>query len=255
MKVNVSALALLGAASLLAASAPARAQTGTIEGTVTFAGTDDQAKPVAANVDKDQAVCLKNGPINRSDYVVNPKNKGVRWAVVWLVDANDYTAPLPVPDALKQPKDKEVVLDQPCCQFEPHILCLREGQTLVIKNSGTVTHNTKIDSPGDNPSVNPLIPPGQSVSVPGWKADYKPSVIGCSIHGWMGGYVRVFNHPYFAVTDEDGHYKIENVPAGDFHIVAWQESIGYLDKGLKKGDPVTIKPGAVTTVNFEVKPK
>ena len=57
---------------------------------MTFAGTDDQAKPVPANVDKDQAVCLKDGPIYKSNYVVNPKNKGVRWVVVWLVDADDF---------------------------------------------------------------------------------------------------------------------------------------------------------------------
>ena len=42
--------------------------------------------PEPANVDKDQAVCLKNGPILKQDYVVNPKNKGVKWAVVWLMD-------------------------------------------------------------------------------------------------------------------------------------------------------------------------
>ena len=208
-----------------------------------------------ANVNKDQAVCLKNGPILQQDYVVNPKNKGVRWAVVWLVDANDLNAALPIHPNLKEVEQKEVILDQPCCQFEPHIVYLREGQTLVVKNSGTIPHNTKIDSPGDNPSVNPLIPPGQSVKVPGWKADYKPSVIGCSIHGWMSGYVRTFNHPYFAVTDEDGHFKIENAPAGNYNIVAWQESVGYLDKGLKKGDPITIAPNATTTDNFEVKPK
>ena len=148
-----------------------------------------------------------------------------------------------------------MVLDQPCCQFEPHIVCLREGQTLVVKNSGTIPHNTKIDSPGDNPSVNPLIPPGQSVEVPGWKADYKPSAIGCSIHGWMSGLRPHLQPPLFRRHGRGRHFKIENAPAGKYHIVAWQESVGYLDKGLKKGDPITIKPNATTTVNFEVKPK
>ena len=86
-----------------------------------------------ANVDKDQAVCLKNGPIYKSDYVVNPKNKGVRWVVVWLVDAEDYKKELPIHPDLKEPKDKTVVLDQPCCQFVPHIVALREGQDLEIE--------------------------------------------------------------------------------------------------------------------------
>ena len=94
--------------------------------------------------------------------------------VVWLVDADDYKKELPINPDLKEPKDKTVVLDQPCCQFTPHIVALREGQDLEIKNSGTIPHNTKIDSPGDNPSINPLLPPGSSQVVPGWKASVAP---------------------------------------------------------------------------------
>ena len=236
------------------AVAPAASEPwGTIEGQATWAGGDLPA-PTPVIVDKDQAQCLKSGPIFKTDYVVNVKNKGVRWVVVWLVDADDYKKAPPVHPDLKEPKDKEVVLDQPCCQFEPHAVCLREGQTLIARNSGTVPHNSRIDSPGDNPDVNPLIPPGASISVPGWKADARPSLVSCGIHPWMSAYVRVFDHPYFAVTDEDGHFKIEKAPAGDFRIVAWQESVGYLDRGLKKGDPITIKPGGVTEVDFPVKP-
>ena len=247
---------VLGAAAPMIASDAEHAdgQWGTIQGKATWAGTDDEAKPTPANVDKDQAVCLKNGPIHKQDYVVNPKNKGVQWVVVWLVDADDYKKELPINPALPAPTEK-VVLDQPCCQFVPHIITLREGQTLTAKNSGTIPHNTKIDSPGDNPSLNPLLPPGQSVEIPGWKAATAPSTVSCSIHGWMTGYIRVFNHPYFAVTDADGNYEIKGAPAGKYHIVAWQETVGFLSKSYKKGDPIDIKPDGVTEVNFEVKPK
>jgi hypothetical protein len=226
---------------------------GTVRGRVTWAG-DNLPTPTPVVVDKDRAQCEKNGPLFHTDYVVNPTNKGVRWAVVWLVDADDYKKAPPIHPELKEVKDKEVVLDQPCCQFEPHIVCLREGQTLVAKNSGTVPHNTKIDSPGDNPNINPLIPPGASLPVPGWKADWRPSLVACGIHPWMSAYVRVFDYPYFAVTDEDGKFTIEKAPAGKYRIVAWQESAGYLDKGMKKGDPIDIKPAQVTEVGFAVKP-
>ena len=242
---------------MCASSARAEQQWGTVEGQVTWDG-GAVAKPVPVNVDKDQAACLKNGPIYKQDYVVNPKNKGVRWAVVWLVDAEDYKKEIPINPSLPSQaavKGTKVVLDQPCCQFLPHIICLREGQILVAKNSGTIPHNTKIDSPGDNPSVNPLIPPGTEQDISGWKAASAPSLVGCSIHGWMTGYIRVFNNPYFAVTDKDGKFKIEKAPAGKYHIVAWQETVGYLNKGYKKGQPIDIKPDGVTEVNFKVKPK
>jgi hypothetical protein len=70
----------------------------------------------------------------------------------------------------------------------------------------------------------------------------------------MKAYIRVFNHTYFAVTDADGHYRIAKAPAGRFRVVAWQESVGYLDMGLKRGDPVEIRAGGITEVNFQVKP-
>ena len=71
----------------------------------------------------------------------------------------------------------------------------------------------------------------------------------------MTAYIKVFNNPYFAVTDEDGNFKIKDAPAGKYHIVAWQETVGFLSKTYKKGDPIEIKPGGVTEVKFEVKPK
>ena len=237
------------------AGAPAAPEPwGTVQGRVVWAG-EDAPTPTPVVMDKDQAVCSKNGPIYKMDYVVNPKNKGVRWAVVWLVDADDYQKALPVHPDRKEVAQKELVLDQPCCQFEPHVVCLREGQTLTARNSGTIPHNTKIDSPGDNPNLNPLIPPGASASVPNWKADWRPSLVSCGIHPWMSAYLRVFDHPYFAVTDEDGQFKIEKAPAGKYRIVAWQESVGYLDKSLKRGDPIEIPPAGVAEVNFPVKPK
>ena len=227
---------------------------GAVQGRVVWAGENVPA-PIPVIMDKDQTICSKNGPIYKTDYVVNPKNKGVRWAVVWLVDADDYRKALPIHPDLKEVAQKEVVLDQPCCQFVPHIVCLREGQTLTAVNSGTIPHNTKIDSPGDNPSLNPLLPAGASVSVPGWKADGRPSLVSCGIHPWMSAYVRVFDHPYFAVTDEDGRFQIDKAPAGKWRIVAWQESVGYLDTGLKRGDPIEIRRGGATEMDFPVKPR
>ena len=48
----------------------------------------------------------------------------------------------------------------------------------------------------------------------------------CSIHGSMKSWMRVFNHPYFAVTDANGNFEIKNAPAGKLNLVSWQESTG-----------------------------
>src|SRR5581483_3826275 len=66
---------------------------GNIKGQVVFAG---DYKPVPIKVDKDQAHCLSRGPLMDEKYVVNPKNKGVRWVMVWLTDPKNPTKKLPI---------------------------------------------------------------------------------------------------------------------------------------------------------------
>src|SRR6266849_4649482 len=50
----------------------------------------------------------------------------------------------------------------------------------------------------------------------------------CNVHPWMKGYIAVFKHPYFAITDKDGTFDLKNVPPGDYTIEAWHEKYGVL---------------------------
>jgi len=239
-----------GLAGLLALGAAARAEEGwgTLKGRVEWAGG---AVPQRAklNVNKDQEACLKNGPLLSEEYVVNPKNKGVRWVFVWLVDPKDPKKPVPVKPELKQPAKKVVEMDQPCCMFEPHLVGLQEGQTLVVKNSATVAHNVNVIGGPLGPNTNPILPAGQKFTLEGIVGRPTPIQVSCNIHPWMKAYVRVFKNPYFAVTDEDGNFEIKGAPAGNYNLVVWQESTGWVAGAPtpnKNGMPIAIKPNAVT---------
>src|SRR5581483_1979099 len=89
-----------GLVGLAAPAAPAAdGAWGTIKGKVTWAGgAAPERTPL--KVDKDQGVCLAKGAVLSETYVVNPKNKGVRWVVVYLVDSTDPKKPLPIHPAL-----------------------------------------------------------------------------------------------------------------------------------------------------------
>jgi hypothetical protein len=241
-----AALAVAALAALAPSGRTEEQKWGTIKGQVVLNG--DIPKPKEVAIDADKAFCTKNGPVLSEDLVVDPKTKGVRWAMVWLLDAKGGTK-IPVNPKLPRPAEK-VVLDQPCCSFEPHVLGMRTGQILVAKNSAEVTHNVNIIGGDDNPSLNKAIPAGKSLEVEGWKASTRVVPIQCTIHKWMRCSVWVFDHPYFAVTNEKGEFEIKDAPAGKYRIVIWQESIGWVvmeppDYG-KKGIPIEIKPDAVT---------
>ena len=48
----------------------------------------------------------------------------------------------------------------------------------------------------------------------------------CDVHGWMQAYVRVDPHPYHAVTDQAGRFRIEGVPPGGHAVEIWHERLG-----------------------------
>jgi hypothetical protein len=245
--------------ALLAASAgSAGAQWATIKGQVVYPADKPVPKRNPLNVNQDMAHCLKAGPILDESVIVNPKNRGVKNVVVWL-RPND-------PEAKEFPKDKihpndarrkaaDVVIDQPCCMFVERITAARVGDTLVVKNPAPVAHNFFWSSAA-NGEHNVNIPATNQWKMPRpLAAESGPIQYKCTIHPWMTGYVRVFDHPYFAVTDGDGNFAIENAPVGNFRVVYWHES--GLRGGAKGrfGEPVNVA-GPVTQlkpVEFEVK--
>ncbi len=262
--VLLAALALPGA---LLTSAPAADHTpggwGTVKGVVVWGGKELPKPPEFEMIKdhKDKEHCLSKGAIFGEEWVVNKDNKGVRWAFAWLAPESadgkeaDTTRAMPVHPDLKAVKDKEVVMDQPCCKFEPHAVAVREGQVLVVKNSAGVVHNVNWQGGGVlNTSGNQLLPKEVGKVEIELKAATTPIIIACNIHPWMKSYVRVFKHPYYAVTDADGKFEIKNAPAGKYRLILWHEGQGWVNGG-KHGQSVTIEPGKTADVGkVEAKP-
>ena len=192
------------------------------------------------------AACPK-GPILDETWVVNPKTRGIRNVVVWLRpdDKNPKAAFTPAEihpaDAARKPRD--VVIDQPCCAFEPHVTAARAGDTLVVKNAAAIAHNFMWDSV-KNGGVNVVVQPGGQFRFDRPLAAESVSLMfKCTIHPWMTGYVRVFDHPHYAVTDDAGAFEIKNAPAGKYRLVYWHET-GFKGKAAGRfGDPITTRAG------------
>ena len=58
----------------------------------------------------------------------------------------------------------------------------------------------------------------------------------CDVHGWMKAYIGVVDHPYFAVTPEDGSFQLSNVPPGTYTLETWHEVFGRQTAEITVGD-------------------
>ncbi|QVL33048.1 hypothetical protein KIH39_03780 [Telmatocola sphagniphila] len=234
----------------------------TITGQILF--PKNEKIPVMANItpNKDVQACLKDGPFSDETWVINPKNRGIRNAVVYLVPegfkrGDKFPADSINPKVAK-PAKPNAEIDQPCCSFIPHVLAMQEGQSLIIKNSASIPHNAKLA--GGNIDINPLIPSGGQHDVGLIKADLFPLSLSCSIHGWMNAKIFVFDHPYFAVTDADGKFEIKDAPVGKFNLAIWHESQGWSWAGTpakgRLGVKIDLTPGktALDPIEFKLKP-
>jgi hypothetical protein len=70
----------------------------------------------------------------------------------------------------------------------------------------------------------------------------------------MRSWVRVFNHPYHAITNAQGEFEIKDAPAGNYRLVIWHPEAGWVQGG-KTGLPIAIKANATTTLDpIKLKP-
>ncbi|MGL6074193.1 MAG: hypothetical protein ACRC8S_08530 [Fimbriiglobus sp.] len=253
LKRRLWAMSGLLSLSLALIASPARADElkyVSVKGQVTLT---KEVKFENENVDADQKECEKNGKLVKDIVVVDKASKGLKNVVVFIrPDDNDRKKQFPkemIKPELAKAAPKTHVVDQPCCQFEPRILAVRVGDGLEVKNTSKIAHN--INYSGENP-FNVNIPAGMAhkMAIP-FVAQNAPAPFACNVHRWMGGKIRVFDHPYFAITDKDGKFEIKDLPAGKWRVVYWHEN--GLHQGVKgaAGFPFEAKAQDATT---ELKP-
>lgn len=208
-------------ACIIPVASPAQAQkSGSLSGQFVLEG-DIPAADEIENVK--EPVCSKQVPTD--ELVINKENKGIANVFVFIPAVKKPT----VPPELAKSKDKEVVLDQKNCQFLPHAQVMRTDQVLLVKSMDNCNHNTRPNPIKNNPE-NFTVPANERKGLP-WKvkvAETNPTQVKCDIHPWMSAYVLVLDHPYAAVSDKDGKFTIENLPAGDLEFRYWHERVGYV---------------------------
>lgn len=215
------------------------AEWGSLKGRFVVEGKIPDPKPLP--VTKDQ-FCIDEHPLDES--IVVGEDGELANVVVFIRQGRrdkvevhpDYAAQLSEP----------VVLDNVGCHFLPHVMVVRTGQPMTLKNSDPVGHNTNLGV------FNQIIPSGGESQTKIDRASPLPISVSCNIHPFMKGFVLVQDHPYMAVSAADGTFEIENLPTGKRGLTFWHELPGAL-KDLKVGSRSTDRKGQaeVTIKNGE----
>jgi hypothetical protein len=223
---------------------------GSVSGTVTWKGERPKLDDLV--VHKNPEICGRNKPSPR--LLIGPEG-GVQNTLI-VLDGISRGRKLEAP---AQPP----LIDQKTCEYSPHIQLAQLGGKLEIRNSDPLLHNVHAWLGTD--SLFNL-----STPLAGMKIPYplkRPGLLSLKCdagHTWMSAYVYVQEHPYVALTDSSGKFKLDGIPPGTYKVKLWHE--GWKPQksadgtSVTFGDPVeqardvTLSAGQDAQVSFELTP-
>jgi|CXWL01.1.fsa_nt_gi plastocyanin len=213
------------------AQTPTSSGTGTITGHVRLTGASPANPVIRMGVDP---VCAAMNRATRpvQQFVVKSADGGLGNAFVRL----DGTFPA------TPPSSEPVVIAQQNCVYGPRMVAARVGQRLMVVNRDMTLHN--VHGTTAKGSVFNITQPSVGMVFSHVLRAAEIIRLRCEPHSWMTGYIGVVDHPYFAMTRDDGSFTIERVPAGRRVVHVWHEAFGDTTR------TVVVKAGEVVTVDL-----
>ncbi len=205
-------------------------QAATVTGEVRLLGERPTLAPV--KVTKDQDYCGETLP----NDIYSVDSAGRLANVVVFIEST------PVSTADPQ---KLNVIENNGCRYAPRISAMQKGERLRIQNNDPKLHIPH--SYLDQKTVFMLSLPFKNTSLEATHKIREPGMLKlvCDTHAWMLGFMHVFDHPYFAITDDQGVFTILNAPPGNYTLKAWHEEAGLVSQ------PITVGQDGNVRVLFE----
>jgi hypothetical protein len=206
-------------------AAPAVGGSASLSGTIVYEGKVPNLPKLRMDADPG---CAKkhSGPVESEALVLGEGNTLAN-VFVWVkggVPSGDWPVPA-----------EPVVLDQNGCQYKPHVSGLMVGQSLKVLNSDELLHNIH-SLPKINSSFNRAMPATVTEAEYSFSKEEVLFKIKCDVHPWMNAWIGVVSHPFFAVTDANGKFAIEGLPAGTYEIEARHEKMDPRSESLTLAD-------------------
>jgi hypothetical protein len=207
------------------------------------------------------------------NWVLNPENRGVKNVLIWL-------APEPTADewehlkasgpkrlrefpsfkerdiypVLPKRQDGTVLILEAPIAFIPHLVAVRAGSDVVFLNVSSRVENVEWVSRENGEGTKTVSARGGEFRIEEIKPERFPIEFNSNVHPWMKAWVRVFDHPYFAVTDPDGRFEIRFAPKGNLRLFVWQETAGFRNGPEGRfGEAIRVPSGRLDLNDLKIK--
>jgi plastocyanin len=208
------------------------ATTGAIKGVALFDGEAPERKQLNIS---GTAGCNMPGHTALSERVIVTDGKLANVFVYVRGGLESWEVPEPSKDPL--------VLRQAGCMYAPHVSGIQVGQLLRIENDDQTTHNVHSRSKRNDSFNRTQAPKGAPLEYVFERREIMVPIV-CDIHPWMKCWIGVVDHPFYAISAEDGTFTIEGLPAGEYQVSVWHEA--YDTRKIK----VTVATGDTTEVEL-----
>ena len=214
----------------------ALASTGSIAGRITVQAKRDTLPPDSTTSPPLDTISASTG--GRVNCPADAPASGDVGALVWVEGVG---AGKPMPMVRRE------TLAIEGCRFEPRIMAVPAGTTINLFSGDRATYTTRFYREGapEPVAVAHTVDAGQVV--PSEKIASEPGMVEArrAEQQWAHAYVAVFEHPYFAVADASGNFRIDSLPPGTYTVKVWHEG---LDKPAEQR--VTVAPGGLGTLDL-----
>ena len=217
---------------------------GSLKGSVGLVGEVPHPRffPLVASPNLEYCIRLSDGKGRRIlfDFTVSDSRK-LKDTVIKLVDINKG-----------KPFSTEIQkLIMNRCHIPKYVIGIRNGESLLLENADPIRHEVatyEFSKRGaDQKSNRPVDGNTSQFRDVFVKQETKEFLLKCNLHPFLQTRGIMVNNPYYAITDEEGNFSIENIPPGTYKVIAWHPFIP------NEISTITIKPGQVSKINFEFK--
>jgi len=227
---------------------------GTVKGQAVWKGSIPKLPPLKVFADLDGCGTQVPSPALRID----PATNGLQEVLVYLerVERGKTAAaayPLRMGKGATHPTGR-------ACQFEQQMIPFVRTAEVALINFEPILHNPHLFN--DKQSLFNIAMPtaNREIAATLVRARGVGLRLQCDVHVHMNAWAAAFDHPYFAVTDEQGRFEIAGIPPGSYTLVAWHPGFNIVkfsssrpvyDEPHVIRQPLDISPKARVESRFE----